>query len=87
MKLEGKDIRVILNPDGEYCPRADEAQELQREYVLQCLRSGAEHRRLVRIGNAAVNEGHADGVGLPTRARDGRVGSCSRPARIRRPMH
>jgi len=80
MKLEGKDIRVILNPEDEYCHEPDEAQNYNESMYFNVFDPAQNIGGWFRIGNR-VNEGHAE-VSACVYLPDGRVGFMFNRPRI-----
>lgn len=80
MKLEGKDIRVILDPEDEYCHKPDAAQNYNESMYFNVFDPAQNIGGWFRIGNR-VNEGHAE-VSACVYLPDGRVGFMFNRPRI-----
>jgi len=80
MNIEGKDIRVILNPEDEYCHKPDEAQNYNESMYFNIFDPAQNIGGWFRIGNR-VNEGHAE-VSACVYLPDGRVGFMFNRPRI-----
>lgn len=80
MKLEGKDIRVILNPEDEYCHKPDAAQNYNESMYFNIFDPAQNIGGWFRIGNR-VNEGYAE-VSACVYLPDGRVGFMFNRPRI-----
>lgn len=80
MKLEGKDIRVILDPEDEYCHKPDAAQNYNESMYFNIFDPAQNIGGWFRIGNR-VNEGYAE-VSACVYLPDGRVGFMFNRPRI-----
>jgi len=80
MNIEGKDIRVILNPEDEYCHKPDEAQNYNESMYFNIFDPAQNIGGWFRIGNR-VNEGYAE-VSACVYLPDGRVGFMFNRPRI-----
>jgi hypothetical protein len=80
MHIEGKEIRVVLDPEDEYCHEPDEVQNYNESMYFNVFDPAQNIGGWFRIGNR-VHEGHAE-VSACIYLPDGRVGFMFNRPRI-----